>query len=118
MIGAGELPFQNAKEECELKNSYLLEPRTRELNDIAKYTAGSGQIWIGATDMDVEGSWIWQSDNSTFTGSYTNWRKGQPNDHGSGQDCATVGNAGSWGDIGCSDVRPYVCYTESRKSTI
>ena len=119
MKGPGELTFNMAKEDCELQNSHLIEPRTPELNEIATFLAESDEIWIGATDIDMEGFWWWQYSNVSFTESYTNWRKGQPNDHGKGgQDCATLAYDGSWGDFGCSKRKPYVCMTDTRKSTV
>ena len=118
MKGPGELTYDMAKEDCEFQNAYLIEPRTPELNEIAINVADNSEIWIGATDIDMEGFWWWEASNVSFTGNWANWRKGQPNDHGKGQDCATVTYDGWWGDIGCGQEKPYVCMTEPRKSTI
>ena len=116
MMGDGELTFQEAAAACLANNSYLIEPRTPELNDIAKAYAGSDKLWIGATDISEEGTWLWQSDNTTLT--YFDWAPNQPNNGGPGQDCVAIQGNGQWGDIQCSATRPYVCQADKRKSSI
>ena len=63
-------------------------------------------IWIGFSDSDSEGTWIWLDGGST----YTNWASGQPDDDGS-QDCAIAqtGSAGKWNDMDCTDNYYFVC---------
>ena len=42
-------------------------------------------IWVGLNDKANEGSFVW-SDSSTAT--YRPWAAGEPNDYGTGEDCA------------------------------
>lgn len=115
-----------------------------------KYTSisnggGIAYVWIGASDLAQEGAWIWDGDNngsgvnfwngegangagggSAFGGAYINWggtsvgAPNEPDDYGSGQDCAAIGltgwpsgttmlgNAGEWNDIQCTSLCYYV----------
>ena len=78
-----------------------------------------GKVWIGATDQDKEGNWMW-TDCSTW--SFTNWgvRNGeqQPDNSvdqdGGGQNCAILpGNKTvltGWNDVPCNTrERYFVC---------
>ncbi|KAG9330605.1 hypothetical protein JZ751_022367 [Albula glossodonta] len=62
-------------------------------------------LWIGLTDSDEEGTWKWV-DGTTLTTGY--WRSGEPNDSGSGEDCAVMYPDG-WNDLPCSNKAYWVC---------
>lgn len=65
-------------------------------------------LWIGATDKDTEGFWVWDGDNkgttidigwgtefnfTTAPGAYINWgglNRGEPDDYQSNQDAAAL----------------------------
>ena len=63
------------------------------------------QTYLGATDLDTEGTWTWiKSGGSTFweggdptaggavvSGMFANFFDGEPNDGGAGQDCLIIG---------------------------
>jgi hypothetical protein len=72
-------------------------------------------VFVGGTDAAVEGSWIWP-DGAVFTtgkqptsGMYTNWRSGEPNNAGAGEDCLLVQSGGSWIAMTCEVPRNYAC---------
>ena len=69
-------------------------------------TSGWTQTYLGATDLDVEGTWKWiKTGGATFweggdpasggaavAGMYANFLDGEPNNGGStGQDCLVIG---------------------------
>ncbi|KAI1887285.1 hypothetical protein AGOR_G00188670 [Albula goreensis] len=62
-------------------------------------------VWIGLTDRENEGTWKWV-DGTTLTTGY--WRSGEPNNAGSGEDCAAMHPEG-WNDLPCSDTTCWVC---------
>ena len=77
-----------------------------------EFLIGKVDFWIGLTDSETEGIWKWTS-GATLSG-YTNWRPGQPNDHGGGQDCGGIMNGhnqynGEWHDNNCSLGRGFIC---------
>ncbi|XP_033102553.1 alpha-N-acetylgalactosamine-specific lectin-like [Anneissia japonica] len=67
--------------------------------------------WIGLSDRAKEGSFVW-TDNKK-EGSYTNWKRSEPNNHGN-EDCAHVlkdsdGKILLWNDTECHRTLSYVC---------
>ena len=110
--------WQQAVDACQEINSYLIEPRTEEINNIAKSFNLLNRPWIGASDISVEGNWVWDSDDETLT--YTNWRRPEPNNGGifGPQNCATFYSDGSWDDVGCTGRQQYICQTKKRTSLL
>ena len=59
---------------------------------------GLGGAYIGLTDQDKEGVWVWQSGS---TASYRKWAKGEPNSHDQDrrvEDHAVMRANGEWND--------------------
>ncbi|VDI73478.1 Hypothetical predicted protein [Mytilus galloprovincialis] len=63
-------------------------------------------LWLGGTDMDSEGNWIW--DDSKTPLNLTFWRPGEPNDAGGEEDCL-ASHTGVWNDIPCTLEAQFVC---------
>jgi hypothetical protein len=64
--------------------------------------------WIGANDIAVEGTWVWDDGGSV---SYDAFGAGEPDDSGDA-DCAitnTSGRRGEWSDIRCSSEYQFIC---------
>jgi hypothetical protein len=64
--------------------------------------------WIGANDLAVEGTWVWDDGSSV---GYEAFGTGEPDDSG-GSDCAitnTSGRRGEWSDTRCSSEYQFVC---------
>ncbi len=92
-------------------NGQLLTIRSPYENAIARSIAGPDQVWLGATDLTVEGEWHWLDGNvdadqfwsagSTVSG-YSNWDATEPNNStaplASGEDAAVLGINGGWFD--------------------
>lgn len=76
----------------------------------------NGGIWIGLTDIQSEGTWVWVN-NVTLQGRGY-WLLGQPNDYGRlGEDCAALWNTGnptrtSWFDGSCQRTKEWLCERE------
>jgi hypothetical protein len=71
---------------------------------------GFGDTWIGLNDRQNEGHWVWLDGIPT---GYTHWDGGEPNDGGSGEDCALImtanGRQAEWDDRPCAQPHPFVC---------
>jgi hypothetical protein len=88
---------------------------------------GAGEAWIGASDADDEGRWVWVDDGTPFwngngdTGSaidsaYENWNSDEPNGNNNSACARLVGNANAapnpapaWADLECFELRRSVC---------
>ena len=108
-----EKTWQEAVDHCKRINSILIEPREVQLNTIAKSYKSS---WIGASDIDVEGTFVWKSNGESLT--YTDWGPVQPNDNEGNQDCAAMQTNDRWGDFDCSTTMAFVCQADKGKTHI
>ena len=64
--------------------------------------------WIGLTDSAVEGHYIWQHSSKSL--SWSNWIKGEPNNHGDNEHCILLdyGKNWQWQDLSCGRSFFYV----------
>lgn len=75
------------------------------------YPAGEPDLWIGASDSTIEGTFVWVNQDPLV---YSNWRAGEPNNNGpdgTDEDCAIIeGDAATeWDDRPCSRLSPAIC---------
>ena len=105
--------WQGAKNYCETVNSTLLTIHSQAENDFAlSLIPENGQdIWVGASDITVEGTWVWEDGKAW--GSYTGWAtdSSEPNG-GSSENCVMMYKSekpGLWNDASCSGMLHYVC---------
>ena len=68
--------------------------------------------WLGVTDTKTEGTWL---DDEGDPLTFENWRKGEPNDYGKGEDCAVIYDGGDWNDEPCTHDRRFACLFESQQ---
>ena len=71
-----------------------------------------GKWWIGLTDKQVEGKYVWETSFATLaeTG-YSNWDDGQPNNSHGVENCVYYSqyNHFKWTDTDCYDPAKYIC---------
>ncbi|XP_048579859.1 uncharacterized protein LOC5521691 isoform X2 [Nematostella vectensis] len=68
--------------------------------------------WIGLNDRAIEGTYVWEGDNTKLGQNYSHWYSGEPNDHASVEDCISMYSGslgGFWNDDYCDTLRAYVC---------
>uniref|UniRef100_A0A672N0J6 C-type lectin domain-containing protein n=1 Tax=Sinocyclocheilus grahami TaxID=75366 RepID=A0A672N0J6_SINGR len=75
----------------------------KEQEFIQKISGGAG-VWIGLTDIDVEGQWKW-ADGITLTSGF--WGTGEPNGQ-RGENCIASYPSG-WYDYPCSNAFKWIC---------
>ena len=96
---------------CKDLGKQLFEPRDSSKNSevfsLAK-TKGVSRFWIGIHDITNEGKFTYDSNGQTI--GYKNWNWNEPNDYGSGEDCAEIsGWSGTWNDMPCQSLQRFVC---------
>jgi flagellin-like hook-associated protein FlgL len=97
------------------------------VTDASEQSFINGQLagkegWIGASDQDVEGNWVWltgpeagtqfyrgSSTGSALASKFANWDLNEPNDSGNNEDYAYIKGNGKWNDYaGSVNVGSYV----------
>jgi hypothetical protein len=79
-------------------------------------------FWLGGSDAATEGTWLWLPAGAVFwkagkpVGLYAGWGAGEPNDYGTGEDCAEMrlkalgaSLPSQWNDQACTQQKHYVC---------
>ncbi|KAM9838267.1 lactose-binding lectin l-2-like [Aulostomus maculatus] len=75
---------------------------------IKNFDPVQGFTWIGLSDTQKEGAWMW-SDGTAVD--FTSWNEGQPDNTGGAENCVhtNLGNLLIWNDHQCSQTFPSVC---------
>jgi lectin-like protein len=91
----------------------------------------AGEAWVGASDAETEGTWVWIDDGVPFWqgtgdtgsvvgGAFETWNSDEPNGRGN-SDCARLvpppvtSSAGpTWADLECFELRGSVCSGPAR----
>ena len=129
------LPWVSARTAAEATTLFGLRGYLAEVNSAAENffigrETSATNVWIGASDRTVEGTWIWDGATATYpkpTGSGSNsgrsaafhsWANGEPNDYPwhapskpEREDCAVTnwqGKIGMWNDWPCLIPQPYL----------
>jgi hypothetical protein len=120
----GAKDYADAQLTCKQQSMRLAWLETADENaDVAAKVKAlmSDEVWLGATDVEVEGEWLWDGDHgyqfwagsetgASVDGAFDAWMSGTPNDDNGGEDCAVL-NATTelWGDRSCSTRYAYLC---------
>ncbi|XP_052076832.1 uncharacterized protein LOC127714840 isoform X3 [Mytilus californianus] len=109
--------FLNAKKYCHDQNAEVIMPKTEEENNIMKTLLqqvkfnNSNQwngIWIGLTDNESEGTWIW-NDGTRLDSAYDDWNTDYREPGGGDtENCVIIPKATRrWHDIKCGKSNKY-----------
>jgi T1SS-143 domain-containing protein len=99
----GQVTWTQAKAFAEATGGYLATITNGGENAFIQqlvFAAGVEAAWIGATDVDVEGTFVWQvGPEAGQAVSYSNWNVGEPNNGwGAGEDYLSMWFDGTWND--------------------
>ncbi|MDO4805879.1 MAG: lectin-like protein [Coriobacteriales bacterium] len=122
------MSWHDAEEYCEAQGGHLATVESQEENDfifdLIQQQSGRDFYWLGGTDEDEEGSWVWVTGEPW---EYTNWRSGEPSNTGdeTGEDYLAMGSAheGQWNDQWIKDpsygeLVGFVCEWDSSALTV
>ncbi|CAG2217847.1 unnamed protein product [Mytilus edulis] len=77
--------WTDAKIACEAEEGMLVEVDSKCENEFVKMSASESNYWLGGTDEQEEGVWIWSHSQNVIT--FTDWKKGEPNNDKSDEHC-------------------------------
>ncbi|XP_027713669.1 mannose-binding protein A-like [Vombatus ursinus] len=98
--------FDRVKVLCEQFGATIAIPKNGEENKAIQDLAKDTPAFLGITDKVQEGQFVYITGERM---TYTNWKKNEPNDYGSGEDCVLLNSDGSWNDISCTTSLLAVC---------
>ncbi|KAM5240188.1 mannose-binding protein A-like isoform 1-T1 [Hipposideros larvatus] len=100
-----KMPFSKVKAMCAELQATVATPKNAEENKAIQDVVPD-VAFLGITDEVTEGSFMYVTGGRL---TYSNWKKDEPNDHGSGEDCVILLKDGLWNDISCSSSFLAVC---------
>uniref|UniRef100_A0A673KI74 C-type lectin domain family 17, member A-like n=1 Tax=Sinocyclocheilus rhinocerous TaxID=307959 RepID=A0A673KI74_9TELE len=103
-VSSEKKSWTESRRYCMERGVDLIIINNRGEQDFVKKISANANVWIGLTDIDVEGSWKWV-DGSTLTSGF--WDPREPNGH-RGENCALTYLPG-WADYPCSDLFLWIC---------
>nr|KAG5707861.1 hypothetical protein BaRGS_031592 [Batillaria attramentaria] len=116
IVGTDMVSWTEAEEMCRIFDSDLVVIETQSENEFLKRLLSShhsaNHVWIGATDIFSEGTFVWLRTFEEVSG-FTDWAAGEPNHaHGANsEDCVQMtGEHGwQWNDESCKELSYFVC---------
>lgn len=84
-----------ARQDCANNGGHLVTITSSGENSFLTNSTATGSIWIGLTDKNSEGNFVWIT-GETF--SYSNWDTGQPDNANGNQHYGILQNNGRWDD--------------------
>ena len=75
---------------------------------ITQWVNTSSYYFIGLTDLNVEGTFVWGSGRPLSVDVAAHWKSGEPNNHNGNQHCVHVDDFEMW-DVKCHSTYRFVC---------
>ncbi|XP_068838651.1 mannose-binding protein A-like isoform X2 [Capricornis sumatraensis] len=100
-----KMPFSSVKALCTALGATVATPKNAEENKAIQDMAPD-IAFLGITDEVTEGQFMYVTGGRL---GYSNWKKNEPNNHGSGEDCVLLLPDGLWNDISCSSSFLAIC---------
>ncbi|XP_078700188.1 uncharacterized protein LOC144926973 isoform X2 [Branchiostoma floridae x Branchiostoma belcheri] len=108
--------YAEARERCAADGGLIAMPRDRATNRFITNLHPGFMSWIGLTNINSEGQWVFEDGQTLESSDYSNWFHTEPNDAGGNEDCAQVRTRGFWNDVRCSTTIGFTCQIGHGKS--
>ncbi|XP_006775471.1 PREDICTED: low affinity immunoglobulin epsilon Fc receptor [Myotis davidii] len=106
-FGEGAKRWIQARNACSGLRGRLVSIHSQEEQDFLATHSNKKGSWIGLRDLHTEGEFVWMDQSAL---DYSNWRPGEPNNGGQGEDCVMLLGSGQWNDASCSSyLDGWVC---------
>ncbi|KAJ8361792.1 hypothetical protein AAFF_G00420490 [Aldrovandia affinis] len=114
-FSTGRKSWDDSRSACLKQGADLMIIESKEEQDFIYNHTGTSVYWIGLSDSETEGIWLWV-DGTPLQKDKAFWATGEPNDHRS-EDCAATGRVrgggGGWADERCHRLLRSVCETDA-----
>ncbi|XP_042605544.1 CD209 antigen-like protein E [Cyprinus carpio] len=105
-ISSEKKSWTESRRYCRERGADLIIINNTEEQEFVKIISGGSEVWIGLTDIEVEGRWKWV-DGSSMTSGF--WASGEPNSYrGKEEDCA-INRSSGWADFSCDYMSKWIC---------
>ncbi|XP_046347653.2 perlucin-like [Haliotis rufescens] len=108
--------FAEARSYCQYFGSHLAKVTSKDEDDFVRcyaYSRGrAANYWLGATDLNVEGTWLWEGQQAM---DYSNWSTGQPDNSAGIEHCLDIKQRYEsylWNDENCNKTANFICEME------
>jgi tetratricopeptide (TPR) repeat protein len=99
--GSGSHSWEFARDDCASMGGYLVTIQDAAENEFVRQLAVFlDQSWLGATDEEEEGAWVWVTGEPW---QYTNWNPGEPNDSNGGEDYLIFDHGLGWSALDATE---------------
>ncbi len=119
------LAWEDARTVCEVLGGHLVTITSEEENAIVSTLLVPDSVFIGASDIETEGTWAWVTGEVFWANgqalAYTNWYPDEPNNSGGDQDYGAVfgtsdsAKTGKWDDDNATS-HYYICEWDKVRS--
>ncbi|XP_035686690.1 uncharacterized protein LOC118422928 isoform X2 [Branchiostoma floridae] len=101
--------YEDARQRCAEDGGLLAMPKDRATNRfVTNHHRGSS--WLGLTDINREGRWVYEDGQLLKSSGYSSWARGEPNDADYIEDCAEfTPTRAFWNDAPCNSSKPFTC---------
>ncbi|XP_035829274.1 C-type lectin domain family 4 member K isoform X2 [Aplysia californica] len=104
--------WADARKKCESLGGFLAEIHNNVSLEYMKRVVvkDTPDLWLGATDQDKEGTWMWVTSNKPL--SVGDWGNGQPDNAGNREHCMEIRKVFGgkrWNDRPCDLKLGYIC---------
>ncbi|XP_071150519.1 C-type lectin mannose-binding isoform-like [Mytilus edulis] len=101
--------WTDAKIACEAEEGMLVEVDSKCENEYVKMSASESTYWLGGTDEQEEGVWIWSHSQNVIT--FTDWTNTEPSNHNGNEHCLALRDyyGYAWNDNPCHFSMRFIC---------
>jgi hypothetical protein len=116
-LTSAAMTWAQAKDNATALGGYLATLNTKAEN-VWIWNQFETQVWIGANDIDTEGTWVWDNGTTSDDGGISDnisagakwpdgtvkWKPGEPSNGLGVEDCALIrDSSGVWNDVRCNN---------------
>ncbi|XP_066304375.1 uncharacterized protein [Branchiostoma lanceolatum] len=102
--------YSQARQVCAADGGLLAMPKDKDADDFLRALKNAvdpiSPFWFGLSNQNGGGGWVWE--DGTPYSTPADWRPGEPDNKGEGEDCANHYGTG-WNDAPCSSAHNFIC---------